>query len=143
MADQFADILNRASGEAARPQTLPRGTYMTVVNGPFRSQKVGQDQTDTVNFNLKIVQVLQVDDAEAAAIEGGLPGKEIFARFFLTEKALYRLDEFLDLLGIPKGTPYKQALAEAPGKSIVVNLGIRPSDDGTKFYNEIKSYARA
>jgi len=139
--DAFADILNKPSGEAPKPQTLPSGTYLTEVDGPYKPNKVGQDQTDTVDFNLKVLTVMQANEDEVRAIDGGLPGKLIYARFFLTEKALYRLDEFLEKLGIPKGTPYKQALADCPGKQIVVNLGQRPSPDGTRMFNEIKSYA--
>lgn len=140
--DAFADILNKPSGEAPRPQALPSGTYLTVVDGPYKANKIGQDQTDTVDFSLKVLQVMEANAEEVAAIPDGIPGKSIFARFFMTEKALYRLDEFLERLGIQKGLPYKQALAECPGKQIVVNLGQRPSPDGTRMFNEIKSYAK-
>lgn len=140
--DTFAEILNKPSGEAPKPQTLPSGTYLTVVDGPYKASKVGIDQTDTADFTLKILSVIQANDAEVMGIEGGVVGKTIFARLWITEKALYRLDEFLENLGIPKGTPYKQALAECPGKQIIVNLGQKPSQDGTKMYNEIKSYAK-
>lgn len=140
--DAFADILNRPSGEAPKPQVLPSGTYLTVVDGPYKANKIGNDQTDVVDFTLKVLTVVQANPEEINAIEGGVPGKTIFARFFITEKALYRLDEFLELLGIQKGLPYKQSLAECPGKQIVVNLGQKPSQDGSKMYNEIKGYAK-
>jgi len=140
--DAFADILNKPSGEAPKPQALPSGTYLTVVDGPFKSNKVGKDQTDTVDFSLKVLQVMEANAEEAAAIPDGIPGKTIFARFFITDAALYRLDEFLEHLGIEKGLPYKQALAECPGKTVVVNLGQRPSSDGTRMFNEVKSYAK-
>lgn len=140
--DSFAEILNKPSGEAPKPQVLPSGTYLTVVDGPYKPGKVGQDQTETVEFTLKILTVIQANDAEVMAIEGGLPGKTVYARFFITEKALYRLDEFLENLGIQKGLPYKQALSECSGKQIIVNLGQKPSQDGSKLYNEIKSYAK-
>lgn len=140
--DAFADILNKPSGEAPKPQTLPSGTYLTVVDGPYKPGKRGQDQTDIVDFQLKILTVIQANPDEINAIEGGIPGKTIYATFWITEKALYRLDDFLEMLGIQKGLPYKQALAECPGKQIVVNLGQKPSPDGSKLYNEIKGYAK-
>lgn len=139
--DAFADILNKPSGEAPKPQTLPSGTYLTVVDGPYKPNKVGQDQTDVVDFTLKVLTVMQADEAAAREIEGGIPGKTIFARFFITEKALYRLDEFFEKLGLSKGLSYKENLASCPGKQVVVNLSQRPSPDGTRMYNEVKGYA--
>jgi hypothetical protein len=141
--DAFADILNKPSGEAPKPQALPSGTYLTVVDGPYRANKVGADQTDVVDFQLKILQVMEANQDEITAVPDGVPGKTIFARFFITEKALYRLDDFLERLGIEKGLPYKEALGQCPGKSVVVNLGQRPSPDSSRMFNEIKSYAKA
>jgi len=139
--DAFADILNRPSGEAPKPVPLPAGTYVCLIDGPHKTSKVGQDQTDVAEFTLKVLQVVQANEEEIAAVEGGVLGKTISARFFITEKALYRLDEFLEKLGIAKGLPYKQALAECPGKTVIISVIQKPSPDGTRLFNEIRSYA--
>jgi hypothetical protein len=138
----FREILDQPSGEAPRPQVLPVGTYLCVVDGPYKTNIVGEDRTETVDFNLKIISVIEGEQSEMDAIDGGILGKTIFARFWMTEKALYRLDDFLEVIGIPKGTPYKQSLAEAPNRQVIVSLGQRPSPDGTRMFNEIKSYAK-
>jgi len=144
--DVFSEILNKPSGEAPKPQALPIGTYLTVVDGPYKPTKVGQDQTDCVEFVLKILSVMEADPSEVSDYEsaqgGSLLGKTINARFFLTDKALYRLDEFLEIVGIAKGLPYKQALAEVTGKQVVINVSQRPSPDGTRMFSDIKGYAR-
>lgn len=143
MADTFAEILNRKVEDAPRPKALPNGTYTTVVDGPYTTTKIGQDQKDVVDFKLKVIQVGDdVSPDEAAAFEGGLLGKNIRARFFVTNEALYRLSDFLEILGIDKGVDFKAALAQAPGKTVVVTLTQRPSPDGSTFYNDIKGYAR-
>lgn len=142
--DSFADILNRSTEDVKRPKALPIGVYLTVVSGPFKPGKVGADQKEIVDFQLKILQAQQVNADDIAAFGGmdELLGKDIRARFFLTEDALYRLTDFFETLGIPKGISFKEALASCPGKQVIVDLTQQPSQDGTQMYNQIKSYAK-
>jgi hypothetical protein len=143
MADFFADILNKPSGEASRPTAVPPGTYLCVVDGPYRTARVGADQTETVDFTLKILSVIEGDAAEMASHKNGngVLGESLFGRFWMTEKALYRLDDFFNAIGLPKGTSYKQNLAEAPNHQVVVNVTQRPAPDGSRMFNEIRGYA--
>ena len=144
MADVFADILNEYKvGEAPQPQALPIGSYLAMVDGPYKADKVGQNQTEVIDFQLKIMQPGQDVSAEdIAAHDGGVIGKSVRARFFKTKDALYRLSDFLEMLGTDKGTGFKEALANAPGKTVWINLTQAPSQDGTRMFSNIKSYAK-
>jgi hypothetical protein len=119
-----------------------------MVDGQPEFVKVGQNQTDAVNFNIKLLQAMKVDDDQLDEYLNGssLSDKHIRHRLFLTKDAVYRLKKFLvNDLGIEfdEGkTSVGAAIPEAMGKQFVLELGHQSSQDGQQIFNVVKSTAK-
>ena len=137
----FEEILDTQVTEVKVPPPLPVGTYLTIVEGLPQQGEVGQNQTKVIDFNLRILQPGEdVSADEIAAIDGGVVGKNIRARFFLTDSAIFMLDRFLfEHLGIELGKSRKQAIAEAPGRQVYATMRHTPRNDGEGFYANLAS----
>lgn len=139
----FQDILNKRVDAVERPKPHPMGTYLVLVEGAPKFSQVGENKRDVADFNLKILQPQPDVDPEEIEKSGGVNGKSVRARFFLTDDAVWRLDAFLfEALGIETGKSRTQAIAEAPGKQVMVKIKHRPSEDGTQMYHEISDYLK-
>lgn len=136
------EILSRPGSDIKAPQPKPVGTYHCVVDGPFKEDKIGKESTTVHDYSLKVMSIMgDVDAAQAA--EQGVVGSSIRARFFLTEKAAYRLVEFLrDGLGIDDSKPLTQMEADAPGRQVLVKIRHVASQDGKRVFEEVENYAR-
>lgn len=96
----FADILDESPAEVSAPLPLPQGTYVCVVAGAPVYDKSTKKQTPYVEFTLRpLAAEADVDPTELEET-GGLEGKTLRATFYLTEDAVYRLDEFHQHCGI-------------------------------------------
>ena len=145
----FQDILNQPLSEIEAPKAAPVGTYLGLIEGQPEFVKLGQNQTDAVNFNIKLMQPMKVDDKQLEEYLNGSALSEmrpIRHRLFLTRDSKYRVKQFLvDHLGIQfdeKKTTLGQAIPEAMGKQVVVELGHQASQDGTQVFNIVKSTAK-
>lgn len=145
MSGSFADILNRPATEVEAPKPLPVGTYLASVKGLPEFNKVGQQDRDVADFTLVLIQAEDDVDAEDLEAYGKtIQGREMRARFFLTEDALYRLKDFMEKCGIDvtdKKKTLAQLINDVPGSQVKVYVTHRPNQDGSQIYNEIKSYA--
>jgi len=146
MADMsFADILNRPADEIEAPKALPVGTYLCIVDGQPEFAKIGKNNTDCVNFNLKPVQ--PGPDVDQKALQDTLNGqslsdKKIRHRLFVTPDSAWRLKQFLnEHLGVPV-TNLGAMIPEAMGRQVMVTLGHQASDDGTQIYQVVKATAK-
>lgn len=141
----LTDILNRPTTNIEPPKPLPPGTYLCIVDGQPEIAKIGKNNTDCVNFSLKVIQAQPDVDQEALANALGtsaLSDKKIRHRLFLTDESLWRMKQFLvDHLGLPDAT-IGQLLPESMGKQVLVNIGHRPNEDGTQVFTEVKSTAK-
>jgi len=139
----FAAILDQPVDAAAnRPKPLPAGAYLCIVDGIPRFDKSKQKQTDFVEFSLQVVQPQGDVDAEALTAMGGAGGKKLRTTFYLTEDAVWRLDKFLEDLGLDKGGSRKQTISMAPGRQVIAVVTHRASPDGTSVFAEVNSTAR-
>ena len=146
MADiSFKDILDMPVDEIKEPVAPPVGTYLTLVDGQPEYAKVGQNQTDCVNFKLKLIQAQgDVDQKQLAQyLNGGpLSEKSIRHRLFITNESKHRLKRFLvDDLGIEPSN-FRQMVPEAMGKQVMAKIGHQPSADGTTIYGTVQSTAK-
>ncbi len=142
----FQDILNKPAAEVEPPKALPTGTYLCLVDGAPEIAQRGKNNNYCAIFKLKPVQAqADVDQQSLAETLNGssLSEKKINHTLWITDDALWRLDQFLaEHLGIPKGTKtVGEMIPEAPGKQVVVTLGHRASDDGKQVYAEVKGTA--
>lgn len=145
MADTFEEILGQQVTEVKVPPPIPAGTYLMSVDGNPTQAEVGADKTKCLDFNARILMPQgDVSQAELAAFDGGVQGKTMRLRFFLTDRSLFMLDRFLfEHLGIELGKPRKQAVAEAIGRQFYGTVKHTPRDDGQGFYANITGTAKA
>lgn len=144
MSANFTDILNKPASAIEAPKPLPQGTYLCMVNGQAEIKKIGQKETLAAIFQLKPLQPQEDVDASALSEQGGIGERTIRHTLFLTEDAAYRAKEFLDHCGldVEDGSTLGQLIAQTPGKQLLVQVGHRPSQDGTQLYLDIKKTAR-
>ncbi len=141
----LAEILNMPVDDIKEPVALPTGTYLCIVDGQPEFAKVGQNQTDCVNFNLKPMQAMQ--DVDQKALSESLNGdslteKKIRHRLFLTKDAVYRLKKFLtNDLGI-QGNNFAAMIPESMGKQVYAKLTHQSSQDGSTIYHNVAGTAK-
>ena len=137
----FSSVLDKPADDIKRPPLPPMGSYVAVVDGQAVTRKVGQNQTQAWDFNMKLLQPVQVD-GEPEAVQAAL-GRNIRATFFETEDAAWRLVRFLkEHLVIPsEGKTARQMIAEAGGRQCMVTIIHRPSQDGSEMFANIDSTA--
>lgn len=99
-APNFASLLDESPDAITAPLPLPQGVYLCTVVGTPNYGKSSQKQTDFVEFILRPIAAEEDIDPEELESVGGLEGKTLRATFYLTEDAIYRLDEFHEHCGI-------------------------------------------
>lgn len=141
----FASLLDEAPEEINRPKPLPAGTYTCVVRGQPRYDKSSKKQTPFVEFTLAPIAAGDDVDEEELAGMGGFDGKTIRATYYLTEDAIFRLDEFHTHCGIDLEQPAsrRQRNDEVVNAQVVAVVGHRASDDGQSVFAELKRTAPA
>jgi len=117
----FASILDEAPTEINRPKPLPVGTYVCVVQGQPVYDKSNKKGTPFVEFTLRPIHAEEDVDADDLAAMGGLENKTIKATFYLTEDAVFRLDEFHQHCGIDLDEPASRKVRN----DSVVNAQVR------------------
>lgn len=135
----FEEILKRPASDIQPPQALPVGTYHCVVDGVPEHGKSSQRQTDFLSFKFKILNVMDDVDKMAAA-EQQVIGKTITNPFYITDSATWRLTEFLGKhldIDLGNGKSVEEAVAEAPGKQVLVVLRHEMGQDG-RIYNRVE-----
>lgn len=152
----LVDIVNADStttlDEIKDVPPLPTGSYLAMVVGNYEAVKSNQKQTDGLQFTLRLVQAR--DDVDQDALQGHLEASnrglmDVTLRHTIWDSpyALTSLRDFLrDALGIDGNLPPRQALAEVPGRQLVVNIIHRPFTDNAgnaRLRAEIGSTARA
>lgn len=134
----FSAILGASVGSAPQPKNLPQGVYYGIIDGiPVakpRSTKEGDKGVLTVKISLNEADA-DVDEAELAEAGGlvrndGRP-RQVMADFWLTEDAMYRLDNFMAGFGFnaESGKSYGEALEELDGRNVTVSLKHRTYTD--------------
>jgi hypothetical protein len=145
----FQEILNQNLDDFEAPQPLPVGTYLTIVDGQPTIGELGKNKNGAAVFNLKFMQA--TGDVDQHALIQSLKGKSLSDRsirhtLWLTDDAKWRAKQFIrDHLGIStaEAKTFTEAAALSMGRTVMVNLGHRASDDGTTIYNDVKSTAKA
>jgi hypothetical protein len=143
----FSDILNTPSADVKPPKPLPIGTYLCLIDGTAEIKQMGKEQNYGAIIKLKPVQA--GPDVDQAALIESLDGKSLSevglqTTFWLTDKAKYRLNDFLvGALGMEQGTKTMgELLNDIPGKQVNASITHTPSKDNTVMYTEVKSFAR-
>lgn len=140
----FEAALNKRADEIEKPKPLPTGTYLCIVLPEQDFQKIGQKETPALNIQFRPLQAGEDVDTGALSEIEGWNNRKIRHTLWLTEDSLWRVKEFLtDVCEISsKGKSLREMFAELPGKQVWVQLGHRPSKDGTEMYTEVKSVSK-
>lgn len=141
----FASILDEAPTEIDRPKPIPTGTYLCRVQGTPTYDKSSKKGTPFVQFTLKPISAEEDVDEDDLQEMGGLDNKTLRLTFYLTEDAVYRLDEFhehcgLDLTESASRRSRNDEVVNAEVRALVKH---RPSEDGQTVYAEISRTLRA
>lgn len=168
----FAPILDRSPKDIEKPKTMPVGSYVWLTRGIPRQDKSKNKGTDFVEFtcvpqgpamgeegNLDVDQEL-LDEAltRRDGTKTAIQSKSQSLTFYLTEDAIYRLEDFLRHLGFEIPTDaekktmseeeldalpsFRQMLAESGNRTFGGYVSHKPSEDGTKMYANItKTFA--
>jgi len=135
----FASILDAAPTEVSRPKPVPTGTYLCVVTGAPRYDKSSKKQTDFVEFQLRPINCFDDVDEEDLEAAGGIDGKMFRATFYLTEDAVWRLDEFHTHCGLDldPDTSRRSRNDDVINSEVLVYIKHSTSQDGQTKYAEI------
>lgn len=141
----FEDILSKKSAEVKKAPPTPAGTYIAIVQGNPKKNAVGQDKTDVFDYDLKLLQPQEDVNMEELQACGGVAGlSSMRARFFLTEKAAYRLKDFCTACGVEEGDlSLGQRAMMCAGRQVKVLVEQVPSQDGKDVFSNPKSYELA
>lgn len=119
----FKALLAKPAGEAKKPKALDAGQYPGIIKS-YELGDANKNKTPYVRFHLGLTGW---PNGEAQLDEGGeaidLAKRQLRRDFFITEDALWRLDEFLQALGIElTGRSYEETIPEAVGKNVEIEV---------------------
>lgn len=140
----FESILDTPSEEVKRPVPLPVGTYDTIIQGLYEEGESSKKKTPFVKFTHKIIAAGDDVDTDELEEMGGIADKTIKNTYYTTPDSLFRLTDFLDILGIEGGErTIRQRLGETPNCACKIVVEHRPSEDGASFFAEVKRVLKA
>jgi hypothetical protein len=149
MAKTVEELLNTPGDQIKPPPLLPVGTYLVGIVGQPEMITSTQKQTPGCAIKYKFWQArddVDADDLQAILAESGqtLNDVEMTDTFYFTEKSLFMFKQFYaNALDIPESYSPKQAMAEMPGKQLLIHIRHRPRQDGSGLYAEIDTRTRA
>lgn len=145
MAPNFSHLLKRPAGKSKKPEALPAGLYPGVLKS-FEYGDSNQKKTPYVRFHLGITGWAD-DVSENEKMQENADGKmepiDLSKRqprrdYYLTDDALWRLDEFLRELGIePTGRSYEEVIPEAVGQTVTIELQQQLNEKTSEPYNQV------
>jgi len=120
----FTSLLKKPAGEAKKPPALDAGDYPAVI----KSYELGdQNKNKTPYVRFQVGLTGWPDGAEPQTNASGevidLAAKQLRRDYYLTEDALWRLDDFLRAIGIePEGRTYDEVLPETVGTQVTAEV---------------------
>lgn len=135
----FASLLNKPAGEAKKPPVLDAGDYPGVIKS-YEPGESSQKKTPFIRFQVGLTG--WPEGADPQTREDGTPidlsTKTLRRDFFLTEDALWRLDEFLRSIGVEvSGRTYADALPETVGAGVLVEVRQGMNQQSNDLFNEV------
>jgi hypothetical protein len=122
MAKTVEELLNTPGDQIKPPPLLPVGTYLVGIVG--QPEMITSTQKQTPGCAIKYVEMTDT--------------------FYFTEKSLFMFKQFYSkALDIPESYSPKQAMAEMPGKQLLIHVRHKPRTDGSGLYAEIDTRTKA
>lgn len=118
----FSSLLKKPAGEAKKPPALEAGDYPGIIKS-FEVGDNNKNKTPYVRFSLGLTGWPGEPQLNESGEAIDLSSKQLRRDFYLTDDALWRLDEFLRSIGIePKGRTYDEVLPETVGSPVTVEV---------------------
>ncbi len=140
-APKFSDILKNATiGSIEKPKPYPEGSYVALIAGIEYGETKSEKKTPYARLNLKLVQALSDVKPEELAAYGDIAGKSVRLDFYLTEDALFRLQDFiLEDMGLDmKGQTLDQALPQIINNQVGIHIKHTFDEkDPSKIYTNV------
>lgn len=139
----FEEILSMPMHDIEAPKPLPVGTYLAQIEPQYEIKKMGKNNTDVIEYNVRIISAY--NDVDLDSHPEGVAGIKRHFRLWVmdTPESKYRLKVFFtETLGL-EGTNLKALIPEAVGHTLAITIKQRPSEDGTRLYDEIAATAKA
>jgi hypothetical protein len=147
MGVNFKHLLARPAGQAERPKALPAGDYPGII-AKFEQGESSQKKTPYVRFLTNITgwpdtveeedRVLHKPDGTTSPID--LSKKQQKVDYYLTDDALWRLDEFIRSAGLETaGKSYEEIIPECVGVHVTLAITQENNDTGDEVvtYNKV------
>ncbi len=145
----FASLLKRPAGEGKRPVVLPMGDYQGIISGAHSTGESSQKKTPFVRFPLRLLEWPEdapdswsETDSEGNIVEVNREDVDLGARtsfgaaFYLTDAALFMLDDFIKSCGIEsEGRDYEEILPELIGQRVLVTVEKGLNERTNRFFN--------
>lgn len=143
----FSSLLRKPAGEAKKPQALPVGSYSGVVKS-FEVGDNNKNKTPYVRFHLALTDWPEnVDDADRSDESGSLidlSKRQLRRDYYLTDDALFRLDDFLRSVGIELANrSYEETVPEAVGAAVLIDVQQYVNQTNGELGNQVGSLAGA
>lgn len=137
----FADLLDTPSQDVHAPPTFPAGCWHWRIIGIPRRDKSSKKQTPFVEFTLKPLAAMEDVDQDALNEFGDFKDKTLPATFYVTEKSLFMLKDFLDHCGIANEGTMNDRIEETPNAEVLGWIRHEASEDGQRVFARFGKFA--
>lgn len=140
----FNAYLERSSDEVKRPKPLPTGTYTFMV----KAREFGRSSRKGTAFaEFELIPQSHEADVDATQLQDvKLHEKSVYATFYLTPDAEYRLLDFAKACGVQtQGRKLKEVIDSCINTYVKAMVKIRPNeqDPTAPGYNDVGPFASA
>lgn len=132
----FTTLLRKPAGEAKKPEALYAGDFPGII----KSYEVGdanKNKTPYVRLHLGLT-AWPADGEPMPDVE--LAKRQLRRDYFLTDEALWRLDELLTELGIDAtGRSYEETIPELVGQQVLIEVQQYMNQQTNEIGNQVGS----
>ena len=135
----FASLLDVDMDDVKPPATFPKGTWHWIVQGQPRNDKSTKKGTEYYEYTLK--PIAPRDDVEEEDLKefGDYSDKTMKATFYVTEKSLFMLKDFLAACGLQG--KMSEAIFEATNCEVLGYIRHEASEDGKRIFAKFGGFA--
>lgn len=132
----FSSLLKGAAGNAKKPPALPAGDYPAIIKN-FELGDANKNRTPYVRLTLGLQgfpESVSAEDREGVDLSKRQPRRD----YYLTDDALWRLDELIRDLGIEAaGRSYEEVIPELVGQQVLAELQQKLNQNTNETFTEV------
>lgn len=139
----FTALLKKPAGEAKKPSALDAGKYPGVIKS-FEVGDANKNKTPYVRFHLGLTAWPGDPQTGEDDKPIDLAKRQLRKDYFLTDDALWRLDEFLAEIGVETaGREYQEALPDCVGTQVSVEVQQYMNQQNNEIGNQVGTLSKA